>query len=476
MIMVMTWPDRTGWTFWPFRGTQSGMSLAGLEIRLAAPDEVSGFSTLMAVHHYLGSRASGRLLRYVACLDGQPAVLATFGSAAWKCRPREEFLGWDDEQRAARLGAVAGNQRLCVLPAGRQRNLASAALSAMLRRLPADHLAAFGRPLVAVETFTDPARGSGAVYAASGFTPVGLTAGYARARGRSDYVFHGAPKQYWLRGLGRAAATRLPGLLAGAFDSPLITPGGKGRTDVNTVNIDGHGDGGRGLLEHLRTITDHRMARGKRHPLEAILVVIAVAKLCGANSVYAVGQFAATMPQQALARCGLRRNTRTGRYHPPSLKTLKRAIRHVDAGQADAAVCAWLRQEAAAGRISLRHLAIDGKSVNGAKDASGQAPHLLAAYDITDGTVAAQLDVNAKHNEITYFADLLACLDTDDGGDGDEQITLITADALHTQTGHVEAMNAAGLDWMLIAKGNQATLEDEICSHDWESFPPSAHH
>jgi len=457
------------------------MSLTGLEVRLAAPGEVDGFSALMAAHHYLGPRGSGPLLRYIACLDGQPAVLATFGSAAWKCRPREGFLGWDDEQRAARLGAVAGNQRLCVLPAGRRPNVASAALAAMLRRLPADHLAASGRPLAAAETFTDPARGTGTVYAAAGFTAVGLTAGYGRTRGRSDYVFHGAPKQYWLRGLGTATAS-LPRLLAGAFDSPLITPGGnKGGTDLNTVNIDGRdGGGGRSLLEHLREVTDHRKARGKRHPLEAILVVIAVAKLCGADSAYAVGQFAATMPQQALARCGLRPSPAAGRCRPPSLKTIKRAITSIDAGQADAALCAWLRQEAAAGRVSLRHLAVDGKSVSGAKDAAGQAPHLLAACDLTHGTVTAQLDVNAKHNEITYFADLLACLgtstSTDGGATDDGDITLITADALHTQTGHVTAMNAAGLDWMLIAKGNQPALEDEICSFDWESFPPSAHH
>jgi len=57
-----------------------------------------------------------------------------------------------------------------------------------------------------------------------------------------------------------------------------------------------------------------------------------------------------------------------------------------------------------------------------------------------------------------------------------EDIILITADALHTQTGHVEAMNKAGLDWMLMAKGNQAGLEEQICSYDWESFPPSARH
>jgi hypothetical protein len=33
-------------------------------------------------------------------------------------------------------------------------------------------------------------------------------------------------------------------------------------------------------------------------------------------------------------------------------------------------------------------------------------------------------------------------------------------------------MNAAGIDWMLIANGSQPTLEDQICSHGRESFPP----
>src|SRR5262249_21805905 len=195
--------------------------MVGLEVRLVGPGEVSGFNALLAAHHYLGVGGSGRLLRYVACLGGEPVVLATFGSAALRCRPREEFLGWDDEQRLARLGAVAGHQRLCVLPAGRQPNVASAALAVMLRRLAADHLAAFGHRLVAVETFTDPARGRGVVYAASGFAAVGSTGGYGRVRGGADYVFHGASKQYWLRGLG-VATDQLPRVLAGAFDHPVI--------------------------------------------------------------------------------------------------------------------------------------------------------------------------------------------------------------------------------------------------------------
>ena len=41
---------------------------------------------------------------------------------------------------------------------------------------------------------------------------------------------------------------------------------------------------------------------------------------------------------------------------------------------------------------------------------------------------------------------------------------------------HVETMNKAGLDWMLIAKGNQPGPEEAICSFGRESFPPSARH
>src|SRR5258708_871085 len=199
------------------------------------------------------------------------------------------------------------------------------------------------QPLAAVETSASTA-GPGPMSAAAGFTPGGLTAGYSSARGRSDYVFHGARNSTGCAGSAKAATADLPGLLSSAFDSPLITPGGKGRTDLNKMNINGGvGDG-------------------------------AVAKLCGADSVYAVGQYAATMPQQALARCGLRRNTRTGRYHPPSLKTIRRTIKTIDAHAADAALCAWLRQESAAGRVPLRNLARRRQDGQGSQEPGREGP------------------------------------------------------------------------------------------------------
>ena len=72
----------------------------------------------------------------------------------------------------------------------------------------------------------------------------------------------------------------------------VLGPGaGTGRDgpDFNTLRVDGDG----GLLGYLAKVADHRKPKGIRHNL----VVIVVARLSGANSVYAAAQFAASMPQ-----------------------------------------------------------------------------------------------------------------------------------------------------------------------------------
>lgn len=461
-----------------------------LKVRLVRPDEVAWYNELMAEHHSLGVAASGRVLRYVAEAGGVPVVLGTFGSAAWRVPVRDTRIGWSDEQRAARLERMCSNQRLCVLPAAAGLpHAASRALGGMLRVLPGDYLAAFGVRLMAVESFTDPAAHAGTTYAACGFTAAGPTAGYGRSRGRDHYVRHGRPKTCWLREL---APGGLAALAAG-FDSPVLT--GRRGPDFNRLDLGGEG----GLLGCLEQVADHRKPKGRRHGLAAILAVVVVARLSGANSVYAAGQFAATMPQEALRRCGIRYNTRLGRYVPPSPKTIKRAVRHVDAKAADEQMCAWLRAEAAAGRLNWRHIAIDGKTVRGAVQPGGTRPHLLAAYDVTAGAVLGQDDVNAKTNEITCFVPLLNAIlagrdgapaddssdgdndrhsDGDDGGGGGEEegregqeLIIVTADAMHTQTGHVEAMNAASIGWMLILKDNQPGLYAAADAHIWEDEP-----
>src|SRR5260370_23434216 len=111
-----------------------------------------------------------------------------------------------------------------------------------------------------------------------------------------------------------------------------------------------------GLLEYLAEVADYRMPKGIRHGLAAILAVIVVARLSGADSVYACGQFAASMPQEALARCGIRYSKRLGRHVPPSPKTIKRAVRAPGAAAAGEPMFAVLRAQAAPGRLRWLHL------------------------------------------------------------------------------------------------------------------------
>jgi predicted transposase YbfD/YdcC len=482
-----------------------------LKVRLVADGEVAWYNALMAEHHSLGVAASGRVLRYVAEAGGVPLVLGTFGSAAWRVPVRDEFIGWDPVQRGERLGRVVCNQRLCVLPAAEAvPHAASRALAAMLRRLPGDHERAFGVRPAACESFTDPGTHAGTVYKACGFTQAGRTAGYGRSRGAAHFAYHGQPKAYWIRQLAPGAVTAL----TAAFDSAPLT--GRAGPDFNALNVGGEG----GLAGYLAKVADHRKAKGIRHGLAAILVVIVVARLSGADSVYAAAQFAASMPQEALRRCGIRYNQRLGRYVPPSHKTIKRAVRAVDAAAADQQMCAWLRAEAAAGRLRWRwrHIAVDGKTVRGAKDDGGKAPHLLAAYDVTAGAVLGQDAVDGKTNEISCFVPLLHAIlasprarrgpgqpaagpgtdddgrDTSGGGPGqapgseaaaaaggggggggeeeeEEELVIVTADAMHTQSGHVEAMNALGVAWMVILKDNQPRMYAAADAHPWDNEP-----
>ena len=257
---------------------------------------------LLREYHWLGHRLTGQVLRYVAVLDGEWVAVVGFGSAVLSCRARDEFLGWSREQQYARLKHVANNQRFCVLPAGRRPNLASAVLSRVLARLSTDYLAAYGHRVLAVETFTDPARHTGACYAAANFTQVGSTLGYSRSAGA--YHHHGNPKRVWMYPLHRDAS----GILSATFPHPLLTGRDDHVADVNTLELAGAG----GLLEALRELSDPRSKRGIRHQIASTLTMVAAATISGARSFRSVADYVADLPPEALTRLGARRHPVTG--------------------------------------------------------------------------------------------------------------------------------------------------------------------
>jgi GNAT superfamily N-acetyltransferase len=112
----------------------SDLDLGVVAVRPIRPDERARFDVMLDEHHWLGRRLVGETMRYVALgLDSEWLAVLGFGAAALACGPRDRYIGWSDEQHFRRLRYVTNNQRFCVLPAGRRKNLASNVLAKTLK-------------------------------------------------------------------------------------------------------------------------------------------------------------------------------------------------------------------------------------------------------------------------------------------------------------------------------------------------------
>ena len=125
---------------------------------LSTPEQCAWFDAQLEESHDLGaSRPVGDFLRQVVEDESKPVGLLAWGPACYALKDRDRWISWSATQRIARLKLVAQNRRFLVLaPKGSSPNLASRAMGAALRALPAQWEKAFGyRPLLA-ESFTDP--------------------------------------------------------------------------------------------------------------------------------------------------------------------------------------------------------------------------------------------------------------------------------------------------------------------------------
>ena len=132
--------------------------------------------------HYLGCRgAVGENLWYaVSTTAGRLLACVLFGAAAWKCRPRDEFIGWSAIQKQERLGQIVNNSRFLIQPFVRIPHLASWILGQIVRRLGRDWEAKYGHPVALVETFVDRERFRGTCYRAANWIHTGATTGRSR--------------------------------------------------------------------------------------------------------------------------------------------------------------------------------------------------------------------------------------------------------------------------------------------------------
>ena len=205
------------------------------------------------------------------------------------------------------------------------------------------------------------------------------------------------------------------------------------------------------LLDYLRRVKDGRKRRGVRYPLEIILLLFILAKLCGENKVYGIADWVQLRSAYLIEALGLKLKRKRLPHH----STYRRILTdEISADDLEVIVSEYLAQLPR--RSQELVIVIDGKTVRGTitlEDPFGL--HLLAAYLPGEGVVLMQMVVEKdKENEIVVAPKLLQCLDL--------RNKVVIGDAMHTQRQISAQIVAAGGDFVWIVKDNQANTRQAI--------------
>ncbi|MEZ6056924.1 MAG: ISAs1 family transposase [Planctomycetaceae bacterium] len=205
------------------------------------------------------------------------------------------------------------------------------------------------------------------------------------------------------------------------------------------------------VLAHFDELEDPRSSVNLRHPLPSVIVVALLAVLSGAD-----GPTAIHVCAELLLKClplphGI-----------PSKDVFRRVLMAVDPFAFQQCFTAWLVElkRASAGEAEHKSekpgLAIDGKTLRRSFDRSNGlgAMHLVSVWMTQAGMTLAQVATEAKSNEITAIPELLKLIDCAGA--------IMTIDAMGTQTAIAEQITAAGADYVLPVKGNQAGLQQAV--------------
>jgi hypothetical protein len=155
-------------------------------------------------------------------------------------------------------------------------------------------------------------------------------------------------------------------------------------------------------LDALARVPDPRHARGRRHPWLALLVLLVVALLCGANSQRGCARWIQDAHEAHRRRLGFTRSD------GPSRATVNRLLHQVDVLALEGALSRWAQQVRATGAggapptgpggVAAAHwvdgIAVDGKTLRGARRLGVAAAHLVSACCQQHGLVLGQVSAH----------------------------------------------------------------------------------
>jgi hypothetical protein len=152
--------------------------------------ELIQFKSLLDQYHYLHyDRNIGENMKYMVYdREGIPLACLLFGSAAWSCRERDSYIGWNKNERTQGLSFLANNSRYLILPWVSCSHLASHILSLILREIADDWRQKYGHPVYCVETYVETGRFKGTCYKAANWIKVGTTTGRGRDGGHHTAI------------------------------------------------------------------------------------------------------------------------------------------------------------------------------------------------------------------------------------------------------------------------------------------------
>lgn len=200
------------------------------------------------------------------------------------------------------------------------------------------------------------------------------------------------------------------------------------------------------LIHYFRQVPDYRCNREKKHDLAEMLVCLTLGFLCGRTTIRRSLKWCENHVEELRKHMGLK-------YGIASPSTITRMLCGIDEELAQYAFMEWIGEIVDSKNT---HIAIDGKALCGAteKTKDGAVPMLLNAVETVRGLILAQLPVDSKTNEITVIPELLKLLDI--------RGSVITIDAIGTQTAIMEQIHEQGGHFVLTIKKNQPEAYEEI--------------
>ena len=210
------------------------------------------------------------------------------------------------------------------------------------------------------------------------------------------------------------------------------------------------------ICEHFESLEDPRSAINQKHPFVSVIVIAVMAVLAGADGPTAIARWAAIKADFLRQHLDLPHGV-------PRKDVFLRVLSAVHPEAFQACFSAWLealrsRAEAATG-TTRPILAVDGKTLRRTHDSkNGLGPlHSVSVWAADYGMTLAQTACAEKSNEITAIPEVLKLVRLEG--------SIVTIDAMGTQTAIAEQIVESQADYVLALKGNQESLYQSVIAY-----------